>query len=167
MVGMVSGGPLFDYFGGYRNESRTRLLCMVISLTAVLGSPMMLYPSTPTVFLVAVAGNAAIIGMILPALMGSMINSVPQRMRSLASGVYGTICSFLGFQLAPIVVGFAADYTGNIMMGWRLAVGPCIVLAPTCCFVAWLRNYLQLSGPQKGEDDDSEDANGAELTDME
>merc|ERR550537_1521073 len=39
LVGLVSGGPIFDFFGGYRNTSRSLLLCMVIAFLALFGSP--------------------------------------------------------------------------------------------------------------------------------
>ena len=83
----------------------------------------MLYPPTPLAFLVSVSGMAGIIGMIMPALTGSMINSVPTHMRALASGMYGSICNVIGFQMAPIVVGFASDYASNILVGWLGMVG--------------------------------------------
>ena len=58
-----------------------------IAVSSLLGTPFMLYPTEPLQFLVAVSAQAGIIGMILPALMGTMINTVPPHMRALASGI--------------------------------------------------------------------------------
>ena len=174
IIGMISGGPLFDYFGGYRNESRTRFICMVISCCSLLGTPFMLYPPTPLAFLVSVSGMAGIIGMIMPALTGSMINSVPTHMRALASGMYGSICNVIGFQMAPIVVGFASDYASNILVGWRLAMAPCLFLAPIFLITNWLRKYnikysptSGVSGLEKDAAEGTDVADGEELTDLE
>jgi MFS family permease len=166
LVGLVLGGPFFDFFGGYRNGTRARLLCMIIGLTALILSPIMLYPPSPVILLAAVSANAGIIGMIIPALSGILLTSVPGRLRSMASGVYGTIVNIIGFQAGPVIVGFMSDFSGDFMTGWRTAIAPCIVGAPLILVCAWLRARVKPEESQE-ETNGTEGAEGQELRRME
>jgi MFS family permease len=161
LVGLVSGGPIFDFFGGYRNERRARLLCMCIGCCACFLAPLMLYPPSPLLLLVAVSTNACIIGLIIPALNGILLTSVPSRLRPLASGVYGTIVNAIGFQAGPVIVGCMADFYGDFMVGWRFAMTPCVFGAPLLLVAAWLLSFMR----QRAAAADGVD--GDELTAME
>jgi uncharacterized membrane protein YeaQ/YmgE (transglycosylase-associated protein family) len=172
LLGLVLGGPLFDFFGGYRSVVRARLLCMVIGFSATLLSPLMLYPPSPYLLLVAVSFNAMIIGLIIPALTGILLTSVPSRLRPMASGVFGTIVNIIGFQAGPSVVGIMSDFTGDIMVGWRCAIAPCIIGAPLLLMVSYLRacqkkGYSEEDDVDGDEGEDVEDGEGEELDDME
>merc|ERR1712196_397353 len=75
--GLFLGGPLFDYFGGYRKRRKALRLAFAICCSATTTAPFLMYPkdyhigSDPAISLCAFAGLCTgVIAMLVPALTG-------------------------------------------------------------------------------------------------
>jgi MFS family permease len=124
-AGMALGGPLIDCFGGYRQRKRAMMFCLVCIFCSFPFGPSLLYPDDVDTLMGAVLCSMFFFGLVLPAVTGLVMDSVPLHQKPHASAVFGILIDSLGFMLAPTVMG-AATQAWGIESGWRMGFWPAL-----------------------------------------
>lgn len=134
--GVFFGGYISDSIGGYTGERALDFCLAFAILASVFALPI---PFLDNVFYVSICFWFLFFfgGSILPTLTGLMLNSVPQRYRSIASSLAQFIMNLTGYLPAPIVYGYILRATGGGKSHWGMGV---IVL-----WMSWGLLFLSLA----------------------
>jgi MFS family permease len=149
VLGMLAGGPLFDKFGGYRNRPNAFRICGILLCFSFVVAWWVIYPSTPLELTVAVALAMGAFAAAMPALMGLTLDTVPEALRTHASGCMSFLTDAIGFQLAPMVSGHVMA-TRGVMTGWR----SCWVMTMTSPFILLVGVLIERLGMGQPADDE-------------
>ena len=117
VLGVVIGGWLSSYLGGY-NSGKSLYFMAAISVFSVFVSAPIPYLGYETKWLQIVFLWIMLFcgGMMLPAIMGMMLNSVDEGLKTTANSIANTSFNVFGFLPSPYIYGLIADY-GDVVGG--------------------------------------------------
>jgi MFS family permease len=151
VLGMLAGGPLFDKFGGYRHRANAFRICGILLSLSFIVAWWVIYPSTPLELTVAVALAMGTFAAAMPALMGLTLDTVPEALRTHASGCMSFLTDAIGFQLAPMVSGHVMA-TRGVMTGWR-SCWTMTMTSPFILLIAVMIERLGSGGPNECDEE--------------
>lgn len=111
-IGVIVGGVIIKWFGGYEKLNTSYLVLVAGISASLLTIPIpfvnSLYGYNGLLFGVLIFGGIA-----APAIIGIILNSVPLHQRAIASSIMLIFCNLLGYIPAPFLYGLIYDYTSD------------------------------------------------------
>jgi len=111
ILGVIIGGNITTYFGGYQSEKAMRASCVMALLCFCCSAPICFFTTFPPVavllwFLLFFGGG------ILPAMTGCMLSCVDQSQKTTANSIANLCYNLGGFMPGPFIYGILADNFG-------------------------------------------------------
>ncbi|OQR96184.1 hypothetical protein THRCLA_07355, partial [Thraustotheca clavata] len=113
ILGVVFGGRLIDYFGGYAGpvqEAKALGICMILGIFSVLAALPISYSSNTFWIAILLWTMLFCGGALLPPCSGIVIACAPPHLRPLASSVAYTSYNFLGYAASNYIPGVVMDF---------------------------------------------------------
>ena len=113
--GLLFGGLVLDYFGGYQSKNAPKLILLLSFLSALVSIPISFLDNENLICLLFWAlfffGGINLIkrGSLLPGVTGIMLSSVQLELRSSANSICHLFSNLLGYIPAPILYGLAQE----------------------------------------------------------
>ena len=107
--GVIVGGIVITFYGGYNNIFAQKLIMYMgwISVLVIIPIP---FTSKLSLFGCLLWVTLFIGGFMMPALMGIMLNSVPENLRASANALAYLAFNFLGYMPSPILYGIISSF---------------------------------------------------------
>jgi len=110
--GVIVGGFVFGYLGGYNDKRSIRLACIISIIAIFIASPVPFmthkWPVYILMLLMLFFGAS-----ILPTVTGMMLNSVPKHDRATANAMAILIYNLCGYLPAPFIYGWVSTWGVN------------------------------------------------------
>ena len=120
VFGVITGGQVSSKLGGYNNPKSIKLTALLAIIATIVAVPIpylgydFVWLQITFLWLMLFCG-----GMILPAIMGVMLNSVSENLKTTANSIANSSFNLFGFLPAPYVYGLIAD-SGEVIGGNKL-----------------------------------------------
>eukprot|EP00995_Heteronema_vittatum_P007122 NODE_225_length_1617_cov_333.228954_g159_i0.p1 GENE.NODE_225_length_1617_cov_333.228954_g159_i0~~NODE_225_length_1617_cov_333.228954_g159_i0.p1 ORF type:complete len:472 (-),score=143.91 NODE_225_length_1617_cov_333.228954_g159_i0:71-1486(-) len=122
ILGVLMGGKVIDYIGGYRVIPRAALLAIVLGTLSQINGTLCLVVSHFWTFIVLVWFVLFFGGAIVPAGTGIMLSSVGKDARPQACGLAMLTYNLFGYFAGPFISGTIAERTSNLSWGFRTVI---------------------------------------------
>ncbi|RNF26597.1 transporter protein [Trypanosoma conorhini] len=118
VIGVIVGGVLLDRIGGYqRNLRRVTAFVLVWGAAAAFFSILCIFVTETTTFLFVISIVLFCGGAIIPPGSGTVVTSVPERLRPAGAAFSQMMYNLLGNFSGPMVCGYVAQWTGQLKYG--------------------------------------------------
>ncbi|KEG10067.1 putative transporter protein [Trypanosoma grayi] len=136
VFGVITGGVLLDRIGGYqRNLRRVTMFTCVWGAAAAFFSVMCIFVRDTMTFLFVISIVLFCGGAIIPPVSGTVMSSVPEKLRPAGAAISQMMYNLLGNFSGPMVCGLVADWTGELKYG---------IYTVLCCSVVGMLPMLVL-----------------------
>ena len=145
-LGVLTGGFLIQYFGGYTDEKALNACCK-LTLCGFISASMLPIFNYPIVFAIFMWLMLFFESSVTPGLTGLMISTIPDNYKEIGNSLTQLFYNLIGFLPSPYIYGLVTSYTGGEDSKWGLSV---IILWSFLGFIALLFGQRYLIN-EKGE----------------
>ena len=145
-LGVLTGGFLVQYFGGYTDEKALNVCCK-LTFFGFLSASMLPIFNYPIIFAIFMWLMLFFESSVTPGLTGLMISTIPDNYKEIGNSLTQLFYNLIGFLPSPYIYGLVTSYTGGEDSKWGLSV---IILWSFLGFIALLYGQKYLIN-EKGE----------------
>jgi len=121
LLGVLFGGKLVDFYGGYTSPKALKICLWFSALTCLTAIPLPFFDSFPS--FVALLWLCLFFGAcLIPPLTGILISSSPKQLRPIAASFAQIINNLFGYLPSPIVYGIVIEFTGGGTSRWGMGL---------------------------------------------
>ena len=147
-LGVLTGGFLIQYLGGYTDEKALNACCKLSLLGFLCASFLPLF-NYPIIFAIFMWLMFFFESSVTPGLTGLMISTIPDNYKEIGNSLTQLFYNLIGFLPSPYIYGLVTSYTGGEDSKWGLSV---IILWSFFGFISLLFGQKYLIN-EKGEID--------------